>query len=29
MTRIENREMQAGPIYRRARKLYWDFAHAR
>jgi branched-chain amino acid aminotransferase len=29
MTRIENREMQAGPIYRRARKLYWDFAHNR
>jgi branched-chain amino acid aminotransferase len=28
LTRIENRPMQAGPVYRRARKLYWDFAHA-
>jgi branched-chain amino acid aminotransferase len=24
---IENREMQPGSFYRRARKLYWDFAH--
>ena len=29
MTRIEDRQMQAGPIYRRARKLYWDFAHSK
>jgi len=29
MTRIDDREMQAGPVYRRARKLYWDFAHAK
>ena len=29
MTRIEDRQMQIGPVYRRARKLYWDFAHAR
>ena len=29
MTRIEDRQMQAGPVYRRARKLYWDFAHAK
>ena len=27
MTRIEDRQMQVGPVYRRARKLYWDFAH--
>jgi branched-chain amino acid aminotransferase len=29
MTRIDDREMQVGPICRRARKLYWDFAHAK
>ena len=29
MTRIEDRQMQAGPVYRRARKLYWDFAHCK
>ncbi len=29
MTRIEDRQMQAGPVYRRARKLYWDFAHSK
>jgi branched-chain amino acid aminotransferase len=29
MTRIDDREMQAGPVYRRARKLYWDFAHSK
>jgi len=28
MTRIEDRLMQVGPVCRRARKLYWDFAHA-
>ncbi len=28
MTRIEDRPMQVGPVCRRARKLYWDFAHA-
>ena len=27
-TRIEDREMQIGPITSRARKLYWEFAHA-
>ncbi len=25
--RIESRDMQPGPFYRRARKLYWEFAH--
>ena len=29
MTRIDDREMQVGPVCRRARKLYWDFAHAK
>jgi branched-chain amino acid aminotransferase len=29
MTRIDDREMQAGPVYRRVRKLYWDFAHSK
>ncbi|HEY5337646.1 MAG TPA: branched-chain amino acid aminotransferase [Rhizomicrobium sp.] len=27
-TRIETRNMQIGPVATRARKLYWDFAHA-
>ena len=27
MIRIEQRDLQVGPITRRARKLYWDFAH--
>lgn len=26
--RIDDRELQPGPLYTRARKLYWDFAHA-
>ena len=26
--RIENRDLGLGPLYRRARRLYWDFAHA-
>jgi branched-chain amino acid aminotransferase len=26
--RIDDRALQPGPLYRRARKLYWDFAHA-
>jgi branched-chain amino acid aminotransferase len=28
ITRIDARELQPGPIYRQARKLYWEFAHA-
>lgn len=28
VTRIENRELQAGPVAKRARELYWDWAHA-
>ncbi|MDF2996360.1 MAG: aminotransferase class [Xanthobacteraceae bacterium] len=27
ITRIEQRELQAGPFFRRARELYWKFAH--
>ncbi len=27
-TRIEDRAIAAGPVYARARKLYWDYAHA-
>jgi branched-chain amino acid aminotransferase len=26
--RIDDRQLQPGPFYARARKLYWDFAHA-
>ena len=26
--RIDDRPLQPGPFYRRARKLYWEFAHA-
>lgn len=28
MTRIEDRELPIGPVFRRARELYWAFAHA-
>lgn len=27
VTRIERRHLQPGPVYTKARKLYWDFAH--
>ena len=27
--RIEGRDLQPGPAFRRARQLYWDFAHSR
>ncbi|MGY3121918.1 branched-subunit amino acid aminotransferase/4-amino-4-deoxychorismate lyase [Bradyrhizobium sp. S3.14.4] len=26
--RIDDRELKPGPLYTKARKLYWDFAHA-
>ena len=26
-TRVEDRHLQAGPVYKRARELYWEFAH--
>ena len=29
ITRIEQRTLQPGPLGRRARELYWDFAHGR
>ncbi len=28
ITRIDQRELAPGPLYHRARKLYWDFAHS-
>ena len=28
VTRIDDRDLQPGPFYRRARELYWDYAHA-
>ena len=28
ITRIDERDLQPGPFYRRARELYWEFAHA-
>ncbi|MGP1395413.1 MAG: aminotransferase class IV, partial [Inquilinaceae bacterium] len=27
-SRIEDRDLQPGPIYARARRLYWDYAHS-
>jgi branched-chain amino acid aminotransferase len=29
ITRIEDRDLQPGPVFRRARELYWEFAHDR
>jgi len=29
ITRIGDRALQPGPLYRRARELYWDYAHGR
>lgn len=28
VTRIEKRDLQPGPIYTRAREMYWEFAHS-
>ena len=28
VTRIDDRSLQPGPLFNRARKLYWDFAHS-
>jgi branched-chain amino acid aminotransferase len=28
VNRIEERSLQSGPLYRKARELYWDYAHA-
>ena len=27
--RIDHRDLQPGPVFRKARELYWDFAHSR
>jgi len=29
VVRIDSRSLQPGPLYRKARELYWDFAHSR
>ncbi|HVL71306.1 MAG TPA: branched-chain amino acid aminotransferase, partial [Beijerinckiaceae bacterium] len=29
VVRLDDRRLQPGPLYRRARELYWDFAHSR
>src|ERR1035437_386166 len=28
VNRIDERSLQPGPLYRKARELYWDFAHS-
>jgi branched-chain amino acid aminotransferase len=28
IVRIDDRSLQPGPFYRKARALYWDFAHS-
>ncbi|UOM34336.1 branched-chain amino acid aminotransferase [Acuticoccus sp. I52.16.1] len=28
VTRIEDRDLQPGPVFEKARRLYWDYAHA-
>ena len=28
VTRIENRDLQPGPVAKKLRQLYWDWAHA-
>ncbi len=28
ITRVDGRELQPGPLYRKARELYWDWAHS-
>ena len=27
VTRINNRDLQPGPVYKKARELYWEFSH--
>jgi branched-chain amino acid aminotransferase len=27
ITRVEDRDLQPGPLFRQARELYWEFAH--
>lgn len=29
VTRIEDRDLQPGPLYKKSRELYWDYAHGR
>ena len=28
VTRIDDRSLQPGPVYRKARELYWAYAHS-
>jgi len=28
IVRIDDRSLQPGPFYRKARELYWDYAHS-
>jgi branched-chain amino acid aminotransferase len=28
INRLDDRDLQPGPVYRRARELYWEYAHA-
>ena len=28
VARLDDRDLQPGPVYRRARELYWEFSHA-
>jgi branched-chain amino acid aminotransferase len=28
VNRVDDRSLQPGPLYREARELYWDYAHA-
>jgi len=28
ISRIDDRSLQPGPLYRKARELYWEFAHS-
>ena len=28
INRIDERSLQPGPLYRKARELYWEFAHS-
>jgi branched-chain amino acid aminotransferase len=28
VNRIDDRSLQPGPLYRKARELYWEYAHS-
>ena len=29
VTRLDDRDLQPGPVFKKARALYWDYAHGR